>query len=1261
MGVFLYEFGGNSANFKVMPRFKIRGGGDPVRGGDQCVLLSEKASGQYLTCTDAGKVFGKGKLITHEHVFQMGDHEASANAAQRGWTMKELFRVPQPTKGKQKAKVFIQAGDVVRLQHRGMGLMLSAADRGYADMKNPNPTDLASLWQICHHGPYSEIYGQSAGRAGSTIFNKSNRLDGGKIKHVTAEDKKLKNPISPRNLRTGQYLSSQTGDFDYTGEKSSLGRRQTSISSLAHGGDTLYADVSNLADADQFSGFGGAGGDDFDGFGAESSSLLHLSSDGKGGGFGSMERTAFGFVPVDSAKTDFVGNSGYYRIKDKVSLGSEGAFVHFPENGQDVEVSPGVHATPPELLNGSDSFQDVFQIRKIDDQLLKDIYYVQGLTPILQELVLHIASSDEDLSEDGSRASPTPSRRSSLAPSTKPDLLELLKNTAADDNKGLSNIMQVGITLCKELADFLNPLDSDGQVDVKVAGHRRTLLQTFNVLKFLVQPPHTPLVGHTGPELEAAAAQLQQGEFEGVSLLPLLWEETLNVLSIVSSDHQNTVEGKAGGVKEYLVNFFRTFTVHLIYFGSKRAAHMLVALAKGSRDVCDQIVKDRGGGDVAGDFRFLLSFLSLPPQRTGNMSATAISFEFFNVLTAFCTQGGQAVIEVQDMIAKTLTGKAPLVGRNLGRLAFEKVLLLSFSQEQLGERAIMMIEKPIDKQGKALDTKKRLHLHKDSDWKQCQSAEGKIFYQSKTDPTKILLEDPDPEEFEWSTEGEAQALKISAEFIAKLLMVLYVKPQTGVVHIGFKQMEEKELPNICESINPERADTTFNKTVNGIAYVYYEPTLRDEQLYFLLGAQMNMMAEVSQGDYKESKMLVKNHYSKGVLSRVFTDPTISYGPRTAPIRLFFNLYTNVGGIVPGGHRPQFIYRWGGEDRVNIGNDEFIPYADEVHTWLVGAGASSSGLKRQGSVRRASDIKQGPSFKSDLEGFMAGMAHIVANKQPWNGMNSSKRVPFHEKQGMFVVTTLEVARFLTLVRYYNRPNNERKGHELLAILQSCVLKFAFEAVNYKTSMAEDLTRNVLIDRVLTLTLELVELLTFVKIERDAVNFFMLDYRYIYSQSFELDQILLDDVHNNEALAALTPQQVTKAKAQTDWGSESRHPCVHLTHPVKMNDVVQSGLPGVRAEHLTVQTYLKWVFSRGLDSEVLKSVTEVLLDLAKSAPARISLIESNRLDCQLAIKPTILFQHVFKDLHRSEGRDCCQMKRHSNDRAASVPTYSQFYHG
>ena len=131
---------------------------------------------------------------------------------------------------------------------------------------------------------------------------------------------------------------------------------------------------------------------------------------------------------------------------------------------------------------------------------MRDIYYVQGLSPVLQQLVNIIASADNTAG----------------APTTKDDASGLIKNLkfTSSDGKTESNIMQVGCNLCKELIQFLSPLDAHGAVDANVASNRRMMLQKFGVLEKLVRVLHTPLVGHTGPQLRDAAIHL--GKIEPV-------------------------------------------------------------------------------------------------------------------------------------------------------------------------------------------------------------------------------------------------------------------------------------------------------------------------------------------------------------------------------------------------------------------------------------------------------------------------------------------------------------------------------------------------------------------------------------------------------------------------------------------------------------------------------------------------------------------------------------------------------------------------
>ena len=75
------------------------------------------------------------------------------------------------------------------------------------------------------------------------------------------------------------------------------------------------------------------------------------------------------------------------------------------------------------------------------------------------------------------------------------------------------------------------------------------------------------------------------------------------------------------------------------------------------------------------------------------------------------------------------------------------------------------------------------------------------------------------------------------------------------------------------------------------------------------------------------------------------------------------------------------------------------------------------------------------------------------------MNSSKRVPFHQKHGEFVHDTLQTAKFLISVRYYSQEENEHKVTELTELLINDVLDYAVGAVKYKSTRAKDEQRYV----------------------------------------------------------------------------------------------------------------------------------------------------------------------------------------------------------
>ena len=450
-GIFLKdftEFDGASANFRVLPRFKIRSEGDNVLSSDNVLFLSEEATGQYLTHTNG--VFSN----THssdKHCFQVNDFEASASSAPRGWTVNELYKVSEIGVGQ--SKQTIHAGDVLQLSHREQGLLLAGAVGGFATMlkSGADEVKVQSLWQVCWHGPYTDIskVGEEGADAADRVaqnLNHSRRLNGGDIQTET-ESGPIHFPITLRNVLTGQYLS---GPNRFNGLKSNARTLLNERDNIAPSGSDREAGGARRPPVRMPSRFDLVTGgykekwrnsalriikaikkkkkllheakkakkqqptsravdnthyvvtepeaiygfpkpmnapfqlEDLIFVKKESStsavfdSQMKLANDSQGGGFGSVRRTAFGFVPVDS-QVNAVVDGGFYTLRNV-----DGLSVHFPAVVQETLLdSNGVKVAPPELRNkGSGSFEDVFRVSKVKDDVVQDVSYIQGLRQV---------------------------------------------------------------------------------------------------------------------------------------------------------------------------------------------------------------------------------------------------------------------------------------------------------------------------------------------------------------------------------------------------------------------------------------------------------------------------------------------------------------------------------------------------------------------------------------------------------------------------------------------------------------------------------------------------------------------------------------------------------------------------------------------------------------------------------------------------------------------------------------------------------------
>jgi hypothetical protein len=173
----------------------------------------------------------------------------------------------------------------------------------------------------------------------------------------------------------------------------------------------------------------------------------------------SGERTCFGLVPVDGATAGSNGilNGSFCRLRD-----ASNGYVHFPD---DAAIASNAKANadsyvqkPRPQITSHSTYQDVFCITRVDKETIEDLYYVEGLSPILDELLQVVAppESPPESPPDGDSDSvhsavfpdshyhpkgPPSSRGAGLL-----KLRQLLK-VSKEDNNDRSQIMELGIAL----------------------------------------------------------------------------------------------------------------------------------------------------------------------------------------------------------------------------------------------------------------------------------------------------------------------------------------------------------------------------------------------------------------------------------------------------------------------------------------------------------------------------------------------------------------------------------------------------------------------------------------------------------------------------------------------------------------------------------------------------------------------------------------------------------------------------------------------
>jgi inositol 1,4,5-triphosphate receptor type 1 len=105
--------------FKIMPRFKVRAEGEPIRMGDQIVLESIKTTGQFVNVTSR---------FLSENAISPNRRECNVSVSQTALTLLPHLR---PLTTVADGAVPLRGGDLIQLFHKESSSLIAAEGSSY--------------------------------------------------------------------------------------------------------------------------------------------------------------------------------------------------------------------------------------------------------------------------------------------------------------------------------------------------------------------------------------------------------------------------------------------------------------------------------------------------------------------------------------------------------------------------------------------------------------------------------------------------------------------------------------------------------------------------------------------------------------------------------------------------------------------------------------------------------------------------------------------------------------------------------------------------------------------------------------------------------------------------------------------------------------------------------------------------------------------------------------------------------------------------
>jgi hypothetical protein len=518
--------------FRIMPRFKVRAIGDEVHSGDQILLVSERAPGQFLGLSDSTFAPRPGVPALEARLYR-DLHEVCVTAVATTWHV-QRFSGRQPQEIQAARQLFVRGGDFVQLFDKekdgylAADLVVPEASRNQVaeHATPPRPALLPTLAAYLNCGLDEDGGVQEESKTYWQVLFQRRCVDGSVIAGEPPQTIVLRSPI------LGRFLAVRPAP---------IGGRSAASAASAR------PDEANLMEA----------------------FLTDSPND---------PLAAFELVPFNKdarvRSASIFEDGGYCSLRNVATQ----TFLH---TTRDPLAAVGVQTAQQERegVQGArarerhsftvgftprPTYEDVFVIRLVHDTDCDDFNLVYSALPMLRVLRDYVQPAV---------LGALPSIVSAGGPKA---LLDAAASSPTEGARWATDgprVVQRGAALLHSLAFFLLDQDADDFEWGKDVYKRQGLLQDLGIFELVVELVSAPLSSLSPNELRSAM----------MPELTELWEAAFLVLL-------NGAKGPHSETDRFIARFYKTFFEHTLYLKTEGAAEVVLELITDSRDIIDDLI-----------------------------------------------------------------------------------------------------------------------------------------------------------------------------------------------------------------------------------------------------------------------------------------------------------------------------------------------------------------------------------------------------------------------------------------------------------------------------------------------------------------------------------------------------------------------------------------------------------------------------------------------------------------------------------------------